>query len=61
MKFDDKRMRDLLHDVSLNLRVVDLVGLDDKVLLERLDGIYNPRILLPSHVDLAEGAATDHL
>lgn len=61
VQFHDKGVRDLLHDITLNLRVINLVGLDDEVLLECLDGVNLPSILLLGHVDLAKGATSDHL
>ena len=59
MKLDDERMRDLLHDISLNLRVVHLVCSDDEVFLQRFDRVDLLRVLLARHVHFAEGATTD--
>ena len=61
VELDDERVRDLLHDVTLNLRVVHLVCTDDEVLLERLDSIDLPCVLLLGQVDLAKAAPADHL
>ena len=59
MKLDDERMRDLLHDISLNLCVVHLVCSDDEVFLQRFDRVDLLRVLLARHVHFAEGATTD--
>ena len=40
VKLDHKRMRDLLHDVPLNLHLIRLVCPEDEVLFERLDCVY---------------------
>ena len=56
-----ERMRDLLHDVTLNLRVRNLIRLDDEVLLEGLDGVDLAIVLFLGHVDFAEGAAAHDL
>ena len=61
VEFDDEWMRDLLHDVPLNLCVVRLICADDEVLLERLHGVDLPIVLFLCHVDFAEGAATHDL
>ena len=61
MKLDNERVRDLLHDIPLYLRILDLVVLDDEVLLERLHRKYPLVILLLRHVHFAERATTDHL
>ena len=61
VKLDNERMRDLLHDVALNLRVIHLVGLDDEVLFERLDRVDLPCILLLRHVHLAKATAPNDL
>ena len=42
VKLDNERVRDLLHDIPLYLRILDLVVLDDEVLLERLHCIDLP-------------------
>ena len=42
VQLDDKWMRDLLHNISLNLNLVRLIRSNDKVLLERLHSIYFP-------------------
>ena len=39
VKLDHERVRDLLHDVPLNLHLICLVRPEDKVLFERLDGV----------------------
>lgn len=56
----DERMGDLLHDITLDLRVVDLVGLNDEVLLERLDGVYLLGVFFLRHINFAKGAPSDH-
>ena len=61
VKLDNERMRDLLHDVALYLRVIHLVGLDDEVLFERLDCVDLSCILLLRHVNFAEAAASNNL
>lgn len=42
VQLDDKWMRDLLHNISLNLDLVRLIRSNDKVLLERLNCINFP-------------------
>ena len=59
MELDYEGMCDLLHDVSLDLRVGELVRLYDEVLLQGLDGIDFVIILFPGHVDFTERTATD--
>ena len=61
MKLDDERMRDLLHDIALDLRVINLIGLNDEVLFERLDRVDLPCILLLGHVNFAEATAPNDL
>jgi len=61
VELDDKRMSDLLHNVSFNLGVVDLVSFDNEVLLERLNGVDLPTILLTCHVHFAERATPNDL
>ena len=61
VQLDDERVRDLLHDIPLDLRVLLLVRSDDEVFLEGLDCVDLLRVLLARHVDFAEGAAADDL
>jgi len=61
VELDNEGVSDLLHDISLNLGVVYLVGADDEVFLERLDRVDLLRVLLARHVHFAEGAAPNHL
>ena len=42
VQLDNKWMRDLLHDVTLNLHLVRLIRANDEVLLERLHCIDLP-------------------
>ena len=57
VKLHNEGMRDLLHDVSLDLRVVHLVRPDDEVLLQSLHGIDLLRVLFARHVDFAKRAS----
>lgn len=61
VKLDDKGMRDLLHDIAFNLCVLYLVGLDNEVLFERLDGVNLSSVLFLGHVDLSEATPPNHL
>ena len=54
VKLNDKWMRNLLHDVSLNLCILDLIVLDDKIFLECLHRIDFSIILFLGHVDFPE-------
>ena len=60
MEFDDEGVRDLLHDVALNLGVLHLVGPDDEVFLEGLDRVRFPSVLFPCEINFAERASTHH-
>lgn len=42
VQLDDERMRDLLHNITLNLHLIRLICFNDKVLLERLHCIDLP-------------------
>ena len=61
VQLHDEGMGDLLHDVTLDLRVVHLVSPDDEVFLERLDSVDLPGVFLLCEVHLAKRAASDHL
>ena len=61
MELDHEGVSDLLHDVSLNLCVGELVRFDDKVLLQGLDCIDFVGVLFPCHIHFAERTATDDL
>ena len=61
VELHNEGMGDLLHDVSLNLRVIDLAGLNDEVLLERLDSIDLLSIFLLCHVHFTERAPSHDL
>ena len=49
-------MSDLLHDVSLNLRILDLIVLDNEIFLECLHGVDLAVVLFLSHVNFSERA-----
>ncbi len=59
VKLYDEGVCDLLHDVTLYLSVVHLVGADDKVLLERFDSVHSARVFLNGKVDLTKAATAD--
>jgi len=53
-------MRDLLHDVPLNLRAMDLLRLDYKVLLQCFYGENRATILLARKIYFTERTAPDN-
>ena len=61
VKLDDKGVRDLLHDVSLDFRIIDLVRSDDEILLECLHRIYLLVIFLLRHIYFTKRASSYHL
>ena len=61
MKLDNERMVDLLHNVSLNLRVLLLVIPDHEIFFESLHRIYLAVIFFLRHIDFAKGASSNHL
>ena len=61
VELDHEGMRDLLHDVALNLRVFHLVSFDDEVFLEGLDCINVSRVLLFGQINFAERASSHYL
>ena len=54
VELDDERMSNLLHDVTLDLRIIELIGPDNEIFLKRLHCIDLVCIFLLSHVDFAE-------
>lgn len=61
MQLDDERVRDLHHDITLNLRILHLVVLDDEVLFQRLH-CENPAIIFfLGHVNLSERSPPNDL
>ena len=61
MELDDKRMRDQLHNVSLNLRILLLVVPNHEIFIESLHRVDLSVIFFLSHIDFAKGASSDHL
>ena len=61
MKFHHKRMRNLLHDISFDLRVIQLIRPDDEIFLECLHCEYLVVIFLLGHVYFAKGAPANDL
>ena len=54
VELDHEGVRDLLHDVALDLHLVRLVCANDKVFLEGLDGVNLRTCLFLSQVDFAK-------
>ncbi len=54
-------MSNLLHDISLNLCVIQLIRPDDEIFLECLDCEYLVVIFLLGHVYFAKGAPANDL
>ena len=61
MELDNERMRDQLHNVPLNLRVLLLVVPNHEIFFKSLHRVDLPIIFFLCHVDFAKGASSDHL
>ena len=61
MELDHERMRDQLHNVPLNLRVLLLVVPNHEIFLESFHRKDLSVIFFLCHIDFAKGASSDHL
>ena len=61
MELDDEGVRDLLHDVSLNLCVGRLIRTDNEVFLKCFHSIDPATVFFLCHEYFAEGASADDL
>ena len=61
MELDNEGVSNLLHDVTLNLGVVNLIRPNDKVFFQRLNSVDLSSVLLTGHVYFAEGASPNNL
>ena len=57
MELDNEGVSNLLHDVTLDLGVVNLIRPNDKVFLQGLNSVDLSIVLFTSHVYFAEGAS----